>query len=135
MNDTTQMKTAELTGAALDWAVAKCEGFVQADDPPWEAGHEPFAYSTDWALAGPIIEREHIRLQPTITAGGYRAPNTADAVMAMIELPNGATVYRPDAVVTEYGPTALIAAMRCYVASKIGDEVEIPAALLNGDRP
>ena len=117
MNDTAQMKTAELTGAALDWAVAKCEGFIQADDPPWEAGHEPFAYSTDWALAGPIIEREHIKLQPTITAGGYRAPDTVDAV------------------VTEYGPTPLIAAMRCYVASKIGDEVEIPAALLNGARP
>lgn len=54
------VKTSELTGVALDWAVAKCEGFVQADDPPWEAGHEPFAYSTDWALAGPIIERERI---------------------------------------------------------------------------
>ena len=135
MNNTARRQTADLTGKPLDWAVAKCEGFVQADDPPWEAGYEPFAYSTDWALAGPIIEREHIRLQPTITAGGYRAPGTVDAVKAMIELPNGATVFRSDAVVTEYGPTALIAAMRCYVASKIGDEVEAPAALLNGDRP
>lgn len=25
-----------------------------------------------------------------------------------------------------YGPTPLIAAMRCYVASKLGEEVEIP---------
>ena len=123
------VKTDELIGAALDWAVAKCEGFVQADDPPWEAGYEPFAYSTDWALAGPIIEREHVRLQPTITAGGYRAPGTVDAVMAMIELPNGATVYRPGAVVTEYGPTQLIAAMRCYCCAKLGDEIEIPEEL------
>lgn len=29
-----------------------------------------------------------------------------------------------------YGPTPLIAAMRCYVASKLGDEVEIPEELL-----
>ena len=126
--------TAELTGAALDWAVAKCEGFVQADDPPWEAGYEPFAYSTDWALAGPIIEREHVRLQPTITAGGYRTPVAVDAVMAMIELPNGATVYRPDAVVTEYGPTPLIAAMRAYAASKLGSVVEIPTELMSTDK-
>jgi hypothetical protein len=29
-----------------------------------------------------------------------------------------------------YGHTPLIAAMRCYVASKLGDEVEIPQELL-----
>jgi hypothetical protein len=28
------------------------------------------------------------------------------------------------------GPTPLIAAMRCYVASKFGDEVETPEELL-----
>jgi hypothetical protein len=28
------------------------------------------------------------------------------------------------------GPTPLIAAMRCYVASKLGDEVEVPEELL-----
>ncbi len=28
------------------------------------------------------------------------------------------------------GPTPLIAAMRCYVASKLGDEVDIPEELL-----
>jgi hypothetical protein len=27
------------------------------------------------------------------------------------------------------GPTPLIAAMRCYVASKLGDEIEIPENL------
>jgi hypothetical protein len=30
----------------------------------------------------------------------------------------------------QYGPTPLIAAMRCYVASKLGDEVEVPDELL-----
>jgi len=31
--------------------------------------------------------------------------------------------------IDECGPTPLIAAMRCYVASKLGDEVEIPEEL------
>ena len=30
------------------------------------------------------------------------------------------------------GPTPLIAAMRCYVASKLGDEVEVPVELQGG---
>jgi hypothetical protein len=29
-----------------------------------------------------------------------------------------------------YGPTPLIAAMRCYVASKLGDEVDVPEELM-----
>jgi hypothetical protein len=53
------MKTSELTGAALDWAVAKCEGVLMR----WERStHDeaPLEYSpsTDWAQGGPIIERE-----------------------------------------------------------------------------
>ena len=31
------------------------------------------------------------------------------------------------------GPTPLIAAMRCYVASKLGDEIEIPTELTKGE--
>lgn len=145
------IKTSELTGKALDWAVAKAEGATnlkfgtigtwwftdsRGDDRALSSGWsraQSWHPSTNWEQAGPIIEREHIRLQPTITAGGYRAPDTVDAVMAMIELPNGATVYRPDAVVTEYGPAPLIAAMRCYVASKLGGVVEVPNALLDTD--
>jgi hypothetical protein len=35
------------------------------------------------------------------------------------------------AIVTKYfGPTPLIAVMRCYVALKLGDEVEIPEELI-----
>jgi hypothetical protein len=54
-----KLKTSELTGAALDWAVAKCEvgeAINEIDDPHF--------YSTDWALAGPIIEREKIDVTP-----------------------------------------------------------------------
>ena len=98
------MKTNELTGAALDWAVAKCEGVINGDalDTGFilEGGYVP---STDWAQGGPIIEREGI------------------AVFGDWQATLGEETYN--------GPTPLIAAMRCYVASKLGDEVEIPEEL------
>ena len=101
------MKTSELTGAALDWAVAKCEGrdqFFSLNLPKHkEHCFSRMAYSTDWALAGPIIEREISRIEDlgdTWEACGYGF--------------------------TANGPTPLIAAMRCYVASQLGDEVEVP---------
>lgn len=103
------MKTSELTGAALDWAVAKCEGveFTYEDHP----AHELicFKYSTDWAQGGPIIEREMIELVP-------QSDSLWDAMYRGQHIPND-------------GPTPLIAAMRCYVASKLGDEVELPKEL------
>jgi hypothetical protein len=95
------MKTAELTGAALDWAVAKIEANV------W--GY--FSPSTNWAHGGPIIEREKIKLDPR--RGQWEAT-----------IWNEATTQNP-----AFGPTPLIAAMRCFVASKLGDEVEIPKEL------
>jgi len=93
-------KTNELTGAALDWAVAVCEYGYGAD-------YKTNRYSTDWSLGGPVIERELIE----IVRGGAYAENFWKATR------NSSTVY---------GPTPLVAAMRCYVASKMGDEVELP---------
>jgi hypothetical protein len=101
------MKTSELQGAALDWAVAKCEGeetFMHKGqlNTRWSAnGYSP---STNWAQGGPIIEREGMALHP---AGKDWSSDI-------------------DRCYQQYGPTPLIAAMRCYVASKLGDEVEIP---------
>lgn len=126
------MKTGELTGAALDWAVAKCEGtsncWGKSRLKPYEM-RRGVSYSTDWAQGGPIIEREKIDTRNTFTEGGYRTSESIDAVAACIRLPNGATVYAPDKAVFEYGPTPLIAAMRCYVASKLGDTIDIPEEL------
>jgi hypothetical protein len=105
-----RMKTYELTGAALDWAVSKCEGFTweQGDLDAGEYG-PGFKPSTDWAQGGPIIEREMIELVP-------QTPALWDAMYKTQHIPND-------------GPTPLIAAMRCYVSSKLGDEVEIPEEL------
>jgi hypothetical protein len=101
------MKTSELTGAALDWAVARCEGGV-GDNQLIGAWYAP---STDWSQGGPIIEREKIS---TTCYGQWLAALPVDTT-------GEARGY--------YGPTPLIAAMRCYVASKMGDEVEVPDEL------
>ena len=116
-----KIKTSELTGAALDWAVAKCEGATDE----WHSykpffwhgvacicmgGHDvDYTPSTDWAQGGPIIEREGI----TIWA--------FDDVACRAQLDTATDPLE--------GPTPLIAAMRCYVASKLGDEVEVPEEL------
>lgn len=105
------MKTSELIGAVLDWAVAKCAG-VDSLFEAYEVGRHH--YSTDWAQGGPIIEREKIGI--AYARGCWAAhPDRAD-------YPNCDTPYF-------FGQTPLIAAMRCYVASKLGDTVEIPKEL------
>lgn len=111
------MKTNQLTGHALDWAVAKCEGGVGNKDViPW---YKP---STNWAQGGPIIERENIALSPMPDGlcRAYAADGTRWA-------PNGDEVFNWKHKQQGYHP--LIAAMRCYVASKLGNEVEIPKEL------
>jgi hypothetical protein len=116
------MKTSELQGAALDWAVHTAQGlsdeyFVVVDNlygPQWR-GPE---YSTSWQEGGPLIEREKICLTRPRWDGQWTAllvyeDRSFDGV-ASVEF---------DA------PTPLIAAMRCYVQSRLGDEVEIPEEL------
>jgi len=121
------MKTSELTGAALDWAVAHAQGLdyeivdgtVVTGAKRFEANtadkyygcefDEVYAPSTDWAQGGPIIEREYMYLE---YSGIWRAYCTQ----------NGNSFL-------SVGSTPLIAAMSCYVASKLGDEVELPEEL------
>ena len=112
------MKTAELQGAALDWAVTLIEqpeacGYGVAD---WREqrtrtvknGEYLHRWHQSWAQGGPIIDRETISLD-------YAQEEDWAA--------------KTPAYQWAYGPTPLIAAMRCYVASKLGDEVEIPKEL------
>lgn len=105
------MKTSELTGAALDWAVAQCERVINGDELDvgfiLERGYTP---STNWAQGGAIIERERIELRDA-GGDGWAADDNLRA--------------------TQYGETPLVAAMRCYVASKLGDEVEVPEELMS----
>ena len=116
------MKTSELTGAALDWAVAKCEGTPEyLLDKPWRASELLEHYSTDWSQGGPIIEREFLELRPGSFVGSKEFPRIFAA---------WAQNQRGGKTISGTGPTQLIAAMRCYVASKLGDDVNIPEELL-----
>lgn len=132
-----RVKTSELIGAQLDWAVAKCEG---RDDPIYRFAPEsgdadfdpnedyskmfyisgperlgPFSPSTNWSQGGPILDRKGIWL--CTTDEGIEDKEC----WWRAELP-----YRS----VEVGPTPLIAAMRAYVAANIGDEAEIPEELV-----
>jgi hypothetical protein len=113
-----KIKTNTLAANKLDWAVAKCEEldvYIPAfADNPWLQLRLPDGgaimcpnFGENWTHGGLIIEREGINLTFT---------NKGDVVAD-----NAATIVR--------GPTVLIAAMRCYVASKLGDEVDIPEEL------
>ena len=115
------MKTSETTPIQIDWLVAKCEDqplywnaadstFYMGDGELWMRmrGDNCYCPSTDWIQGGPIIEREGIDLQCQ-NQGLWCADLGLDSSI--------------------YGPTPLIAAMRCYVASKLGDEVELPSVV------
>ena len=116
-----KIKTSKLTGAALDWAVAKLErpdseahgGVV------WLGTKRPFSPSASWADGGPILEREGVAIDCLREDGRV--------VGWVAALPPDFDIHEAEDF---YAPIPLIAAMRCYVASKLGDEVEIPEELL-----
>lgn len=108
------MKTEELSGNALDWAVAMCE-----DDKTkgaWTLSR--FKPSTDWAAAGLIIERERIQITPR----GETTDMWEAIIFDNIFMDDGSDCFQT-------GTTPLIAAMRCYVASKLGDKIKLPEGL------
>ena len=129
-----KVKTSDLTGAALDWAVAKAEytdrrvelnphGGVRVENGPgsgdsYGVGWFDFRASTDWAQGGPIIDREKLDLYHSTDKS-----NWASAIWS--DIPGGGQLHHK-----QRGPTALIAAMRCFVASKLGDEVDVPEGLV-----
>lgn len=135
-----KIKTNVAKETALDWAVAKCEGHEVAisrggwvvfdthqdcpppvndyDDSRWQT----YSPSTNWAQGGPIIEQEKLSLDLTDDVFDH---GTNSAVL----------LDQPEwwASIEEYtgrGPTPLIAAMRCYVAAKLGDEIDVPDELM-----
>ena len=117
------MRTSQLIDVALDYAVAECEGllgFGYRDDMgllriTLSTGEDEYFIPTiDWSHGGPIIAREIIGLDYD-AAEGWQARDFDTQQ------------------ITATGKTPLIAAMRCYVASKMGNEVEVPNKLLQGE--
>ena len=133
-----KVKTADLIGPALDWAVAKCEGheveigwygqyigtpmekrlgYLIYLDPPErdEFGEVSYSPSTDWAKGGPLIQQECLEVR----------------VFAEHGAPDGGPYWISERHPTVgHGPTPLIAALRCLVAATLGDEVDIPDELV-----
>lgn len=108
------MKVQELSGADLDYWVAKAEGYGDTIDNGWPsfdawANANDWAPTTNWSDCGPIIEREKIAVEPM--------HGDIEPWIARIQDPRGPNRLHC------YGSTPLIAAMRAYVASKYGDEV------------
>lgn len=77
-----------------------------------------FTPSRSWMLGGPIIEREGIQL----SGWGSRW----EAKLYWSKAAQGG----PKRYWNMTGPSPLIAAMRCFVASRLDDEVEVPEELL-----
>lgn len=147
-----KVKTSELTGDALDWAVAVAANrlgtWIRSPNPKrlgtsimdigvgedgklhaWannKGAFEPFTPSTDWFQGGPIIERERIAVLPPITRriGAERYAFPIDCWRALLQTDEN------ELATHGCGSTPLIAAMRCFVASKLGDEVDVPEELL-----
>lgn len=113
-----KIKVSEATPKQIDWMVAKCAGVKVR----WSAPHDqlldisqPYAVwcpHRSWAQGGPIIERESIQVTPGWSAIVHK------------------NIFLDGLECFMQGPTPLIAAMRCYVASKLGEEVDVPDNLI-----
>lgn len=132
-----RVKTRALTGAALAWAVFVLEGRTSDMTQARNAfelckqrggvvrGHKPlFAPHLNWDQGGPIIEREKI----DVARGNdiyFPSGNEKGDFYEPLWVASGKEIRQ-----RIHGPTPLIAAMRCYVASKLGEEVDVPDELL-----
>lgn len=145
------MKTSELTGAALNWAVAKssnltehCVGGDAYIPITLACAANKYVPSTDWEQGGPIIEREKIT---TLCAEGDYNPSksgtpdcydsywVAEMGRQDLSLSYGSQGDNYGLSFKIYGngmqgPTPLIAAMRCLVFSRLGGEVDVPEGLV-----
>ena len=143
-----KINVSDASEQTLNWLVAICEGFTPADmkrgvgyfvakDPgkakyfchgAGEGAHSGFARagfkpSSNWTQGGVIIDREDI----DIDSNSARTPRIKSRAVMTSRIKDSMGFYpRVDA----FGPTKLIAAMRCYVIAVKGNEVEIPEEML-----
>jgi hypothetical protein len=105
------MKVAELSGELLDAQVWLALGPAYPGQPPRPCPID-WRPSTNWAQAGPIIEREKISID-------YEPawPESTEPAFW------GASLHIGETLLSGHGETPLLAAMRCYVARVFGDEV------------
>jgi hypothetical protein len=121
------IKVSEATPSQINYLVAKIEGvkFTLAQvyglwSVVSEYNYRLYEPATDWEQGGPIIERKEIGISRNAPCSKGREWEARPSITA-----KGAGGR------WGYGPTPLIAAMRCYVTSKLGDTVDVPEELIN----
>lgn len=127
-----KIKVSEATNNQLDYLAAKVlnlpieDGVVHTGEFYWD--EEGLQWEVEWspttsgAQVVPIIESEHITVGPYHGKGG--------APTGVFQAYIGWDAFEMEPLFQCDGPTPLIAAMRCFVASKLGDEVEVPSEML-----
>lgn len=135
-----KIKTSELSGMALRYAVATSLGRLnqpEYSEPGFNVyaiGRQLFVRAVDgervlwepdidWSQGGPIIDRDQIGLNPPNDGRVIRSMNHAGQKNVPAWEAHISGQHR------HWHPSPLIAAMRCYVASMLGDEVAIPEEL------
>lgn len=134
MTQMIEVKTADLTGRALDYAVAMSEGATNLRfdtvscwwftlngmdrvlSNGWSEKRN-YCPSTDWRYGGPLID-------------GLNGFELKVWTQSRPDLKCEAHIHNLDGDWIAFGHTPLIAAMRCLVASKLGGTVEVPKELL-----
>nr|WP_294974929.1 phage protein NinX family protein [uncultured Pseudomonas sp.] len=133
MSEFVEVKTADLSGVALDWAVAQAAGWVSArmvaimvPSKTYYEIHAPSGLelrpSTDWCQCGPLIAKYQVALVPE-AHDGHEGTEMSERWYADIYYGGG------QRYTTEHCDTALIAGCRAIVASAFGDTVKIPKEL------
>ncbi|MCK0547904.1 phage protein NinX family protein [Pseudomonas syringae pv. aptata] len=118
MSELVEVKTPDLVGTALDWAVAKVEGVELAlvgDYPHVVVGGRllgNYRPSTNWSQCGPLIEK----YKPEFEVNRFN-----DTVWARLQ----------GSDLKSRGETHLIAACRAIVALVLGETVSVPKELLS----
>lgn len=134
-----KVKTSELTGAALDWAVAIAEGYEpdRPQDGQVKKGSDyrvvgpcnsQFRYSPsiDWRQGGPLLAN-------LMTSGQWGITPFTDGQIMISNTNSDCLPYNGDweqASINAFGDNLLIATCRAIVTSEIGEEVDIPDSLL-----
>jgi hypothetical protein len=128
-----KVKTATLVGPALRWAVAQCEGpesvaacYYDDDGLPRTLDIHDSEWEPDlnWGQGGPILEREGIELLCNLSATEAARFKDAHADWQAFHRSNRKTEAR------QCASTPLIAGMRFFVVSRLGEEIDVPAAIL-----
>lgn len=128
MTEFVEVKTADLVGAALDWAVAKAEGL---NCRLWKKGSAPgycviivstfFCPATKWADCGPLLTKYQIEFAAD--------PDRNQSMCA--SLAEWRRYGRSHRTRWSDGENHLIAACRAIVASLLGETVSVPKELMS----